>query len=222
MSSRKIAAMDDIPGVPMRVADHLSDLIIRGELQPGERVPEARITRSLGVSRGSVRESLQILARRHLVELVPRRGALVTAITADEVENLFEMLVALYTSLALQAAQRWQRRTELEPLEHYVTEMQRCADQGAALELVDLTGRFTDAGCALVGNPYLTGSLQDLRAVFNRSYYHVLSSDARESHLLYLFARELMSSIVARDSTGLPRIVREYGHHLRDQVLQSF
>ena len=60
-----------------QIAQHLGDRIISGELKPGDRIQELRIANELNVSRGSVREAFLILDRRFLLDIVPRKGAMV-------------------------------------------------------------------------------------------------------------------------------------------------
>lgn len=71
-----------------QIADYLAERIIRGELAPGERIQEQKVTQALNVSRGSVREALLILERRHLVAILPRRGAHVTELDERSVRSL--------------------------------------------------------------------------------------------------------------------------------------
>ena len=52
-----------------QIAHHLAERIIRGELKERERIQEQKVTQTLNVSRGSVREALLILERRHLVNI---------------------------------------------------------------------------------------------------------------------------------------------------------
>ena len=61
-----------------QIAKHISEQIIRGELVEGERIQELRIASELDVSRGSVREALLLLERTQLIEIFPRRGAIVS------------------------------------------------------------------------------------------------------------------------------------------------
>ena len=89
-----------------QIADHLSSEIIRGRLAPTERIQEIKIAKDLGVSRGSVREALLILEGRHLIDIVPRRGAMVSALDADGVEGLLELAADLVTLLFQRVAQR--------------------------------------------------------------------------------------------------------------------
>jgi DNA-binding GntR family transcriptional regulator len=71
------------------VADWLVTKIIVGEVVPGERLAETRLAELAGVSRSPVREALRILAQEGLVELVPRIGAQVAQISANDASELY-------------------------------------------------------------------------------------------------------------------------------------
>ncbi len=81
--------------LPEQIADAVGRAIIGGQLQAGERVHEQQIVERFAVSRGPAREALRILERDGLVQIHPRRGARVTALTVEEVEEVFEMRAAL-------------------------------------------------------------------------------------------------------------------------------
>lgn len=98
-----------------QIAHHLAERIIRGELKPGERIQEQKVTQALNVSRGSVREALLILERRHLVVILPRRGAQVTVLNAHNVTSLCNLMSELYILLANAVAERWQSEDDLAP-----------------------------------------------------------------------------------------------------------
>ena len=90
-----------------QIAHHLAERIIRGELKERERIQEQKVTQTLNVSRGSVREALLILERRHLVNILPRRGAQVSELSPQHVESLYALIVQLYILLAESVARRW-------------------------------------------------------------------------------------------------------------------
>lgn len=73
----------------------LRKMILDGELQPGEKIVEQALCERFGVSRTPLREALKVLAAEGLVDLLPRRGAVVTKITAAEIEELFPVMGAL-------------------------------------------------------------------------------------------------------------------------------
>ena len=82
----------DTESLSEQIAKHISEQIIRGELVEGERIQELRIAAELDVSRGSVREALLLLERTHLIEIYPRRGAIVSEKSAQQVRALFHFL----------------------------------------------------------------------------------------------------------------------------------
>jgi DNA-binding GntR family transcriptional regulator len=112
---------------PLRdvVCEELRRLVITGELAPGARLVEDRLALQLGVSRNPVREALQTLAREGFVEILPRRGAVVARVSAEQAEELFDVRLALEPLAARLAARR--------------------ADPRAVARLRDALGRATQA-----------------------------------------------------------------------------
>lgn len=75
--------------------DRLRALIVDGELVPGEKVPEKELCQRFGVSRTPLREALKVLAREGLVTLTPNRGAMISNLTLDDLEETFPVMGAL-------------------------------------------------------------------------------------------------------------------------------
>lgn len=74
----------------------LEHLILAGDLKPGERLIEIELARRFGTSRGPLREALQTLAARGLVETVRNRGVIVRAISAREAMELYDVRAAVF------------------------------------------------------------------------------------------------------------------------------
>lgn len=75
--------------------DRLRGLIVEGELEPAQKVPERELCQRYGVSRTPLREALKVLAAEGLVTLTPNRGATVAPITLAEMEEVFPVIGAL-------------------------------------------------------------------------------------------------------------------------------
>ena len=84
-----------------QIAQHLAQQIIMGDLVEGERIQELRIAKELNVSRGSVREALLVLARKRLIEIYPRRGAVVSEMSPVQVKALYEVLSMLLQMICI-------------------------------------------------------------------------------------------------------------------------
>lgn len=90
--------------------------IIAGALKPGDRLDEARLAERFAVSRTPVREALLQLSSIGLVELRPRRGAVVAQIGLKELLDMFEVMAELEGMCGRLAANRANQR-ELDHLQ---------------------------------------------------------------------------------------------------------
>ncbi|SOC48124.1 DNA-binding GntR family transcriptional regulator [Rhizobium subbaraonis] len=77
------------------LVNHLRDMIIEGDLEPGTRLHEGQLGEQLGVSRTPLREAIKYLASEGLVELVPSRGAVVKRFSAKDVKDMLTVLRTL-------------------------------------------------------------------------------------------------------------------------------
>jgi DNA-binding GntR family transcriptional regulator len=73
-----------------RIRNALTDEIAAGELAAGTALDEQHLAERFGASRTPVREALRQLAVGGLVEMRPRRGAVVTRMTAERIMDMFE------------------------------------------------------------------------------------------------------------------------------------
>lgn len=74
-----------------RIRRALADEITDGLLLPGQQLDELQLGTRFGSSRTPVREALRQLAAAGLVEMRPRRGAIVARLTAARIIEMFEM-----------------------------------------------------------------------------------------------------------------------------------
>ena len=89
-----------------QIKDILLERILRGELEPGERLVETRLARELGTSQAPVREALRDLQLLRLVESEPFRGARVRAVDDERLLPVFPVRMALEDLAAREAAKR--------------------------------------------------------------------------------------------------------------------
>jgi len=74
-----------------RVAEHLRQAILGGEIGPGERIRQEEVADRFGASRLPVREALRILEAEGLTEHEPNKGARVPKLSAHEVDVIYQM-----------------------------------------------------------------------------------------------------------------------------------
>ncbi|MEO1204738.1 MAG: GntR family transcriptional regulator [Pseudomonadota bacterium] len=84
----------------------LEDEIASGVQKPGTRLEEIALADRFGVSRTPIREALRLLDSSGLIEVRPRRGAIVAAPTLDRLVDMFEVMAEMEAICGRLAAQR--------------------------------------------------------------------------------------------------------------------
>src|SRR5580693_10564559 len=77
------------------VVERLRDKILHGELREGEQLRQDAIAAEFQISRIPVREALSHLAAEGLITIVANRGAVVSALSPDEIMQMFETRAVL-------------------------------------------------------------------------------------------------------------------------------
>lgn len=87
--------LDDEPSLAQATVCRMRDLLIAGEIRPGERLPEMQLASKLSVSRNTLREAFRLLDGQGLVRHIPNRGVYVAAPDAATVIDIFRTRAAL-------------------------------------------------------------------------------------------------------------------------------
>jgi DNA-binding GntR family transcriptional regulator len=103
--------MAEIISIPRQVlhqevAVRLRQRIVEGHLTAGAKLNERELCELLRVSRTPLREAIKMLAAEGLVSLLPRRGAVVAQLSAQDVADTFELIAGLEGQAGELAAQR--------------------------------------------------------------------------------------------------------------------
>jgi DNA-binding GntR family transcriptional regulator len=89
-----------------RLRDEIEDEILTGMLSPGDRLEEASLAARFQVSRTPVREALHQLSIAGLIEIRPRRGAVVATLGPERLVEMFEVMAELEGMCGRLAARR--------------------------------------------------------------------------------------------------------------------
>lgn len=193
--------------VPEQIAASIGDRIISGALAPGERIVEQDLAAEFSVSRGPVRDAIRVLEREGLVTVLARRGAIVTALSAAEVEDIFEVRAGLLGVVARKVARA--RDPELLPvLRAGVERLGRLAkmkdDQGAYAETVYRLSILSARSC---GNERLARMLFSLSLQTLRYSKLSLRSMARRQQSQRIW-REAFEALQRGDVDGYVELAR--------------
>jgi len=136
------------------VLQNISEAIVIGRLQPGNKLVEAQLAEQLGVSRGPVREAIRRLEQMGLVEKIPYRGAFVSQLTNYDIEELYSIRESLEGLAARLLAQRQDARA-VTSLNAIIKRMSQAAEAGDESKIVTLDADFHDTLISLCNHKLL-------------------------------------------------------------------
>jgi DNA-binding GntR family transcriptional regulator len=98
------------------VTEQLRDAIFRGHFVPGQRLSEEQLARTLGVSRGPVREAFVRLEREGLISSQANRRSIVARLSGRDLEEVYTIRLAL-ERLAVQYAVHYAQLSDFAAME---------------------------------------------------------------------------------------------------------
>jgi DNA-binding GntR family transcriptional regulator len=175
--SRRFVAPGARPGiVPIQrqtiasmTVEALRERILRGDFPDGEPLRQDALAEELGVSRIPVREALRQLEAEGLVTFSPHRGAVVSSLSLEEIEELFELRSEIECDLLRRAIPRMsseQLRTATDVLD----EFEDALDAGEASRWGPLNWHFHAALYAPANRKLTMNVLQKLHQHSDRYF----------------------------------------------------
>jgi DNA-binding GntR family transcriptional regulator len=195
MADRVIEPLAQPGPLRQQVHERLEQLIIYGELRPGERLVETHLASQLGVSRIPVREALQLLHRDGLVDLRPRQGAYVHVPTLTEVAEVFGARELVEVGAARLAAELASDET-VTGLRALIERGNAAVAAGGPRDLVEANEAFHVGVARVAGNRVLGEILGVLRK--RVQWYFATVVDTRSPHS-WLEHGEILEAIAAKD-----------------------
>lgn len=204
------ATIAPIPRRPLheQAIDRLRDLIVQGELAPGERLNERLLCERLGISRTPLREAIKLLATEGLVRLLPHRGAQVAPLEARRLSETLQVMGAM-EALAGELACRQADAKTLAEIRQLHDDMVAKHARG------DLAGyfRYNQAIHLKIveasGNHVLAMTYRQLNANVLRARYMANLSQERWDEAVREH-ENILAALEARDAARLTRLLREH------------
>jgi DNA-binding GntR family transcriptional regulator len=188
------------------LVDHLRDDIIRGTYAPGEYLRLEDIAARFGVSTMPVREALRDLEAEGLVTIFPHRGAVVTELTAEDLEDIYDIRATLEAMAARLAVARMSETT-CDELAKIVERMDE--EFGHVARLVQFNHQFHSTLYAASGRRHLCDLTHTLR-YRTQHYLHAYVEDAGSMALAQEGHRAILSACRLGDAEKAATLVREH------------
>jgi DNA-binding GntR family transcriptional regulator len=217
-----VLALPENRSLSVDIAGRLRRAILDGHFGPGERLGEELLARSMGVSRGPIREALLRLEREGLVVIRRNRGAFVAQLSTEDLDELYTLRVAL-ERLALQRAICRATPQDLAEMQAVIDDMAASSERGVTeQEAAELDLRFHDLIYAAAEHRRLRECWTNLRPqihilLLNRNVAH---EDFRE--LLITSHQIILDAICDKDELAALAILDDHLHGSYERVATSY
>ncbi|NHN84523.1 FCD domain-containing protein [Acetobacter musti] len=190
------------------VTTALRGMILDGVLVPGQKISEKKLCEQFGISRTPLREALKVLASEGLIELLPRRGAVVAQITEADIRDLFPIMGALEGLAGELACARMTER-DLEHLQELHDQMMRSYQRRDEQRYLRQNRKMHEAIFEVARNPALTEMYQQVLTRIHACRFIVKK---REEEWAVAVAEHevIMEALRARDSGRAAQLMREH------------
>ena len=209
--------------VPEQIAISIRNMIVAGDLAPGERIVESRIAREIGVGQPTVREALVALEHQGLVVRKTNQGCVVTSLTRAEICQLIRIRAELET-LAVELAVETATDEDVRELLKVTDRMKEAALQRDTQAFFELDLSFHQTLWRLSNNSFLPRLLEQALApllafLFIRNLRRNADIDMSRSAQAHV---EMAEAILTRDKGAARRVAQEKLMMFADQHLAFY
>lgn len=192
----------------VEIAQRLEAEIILLRREPGSRIGEEEVSERYGVSRSPVREALRALEADCLVERSPRRGVIVVAMSAENLDAICSCRVPLESLAAAGVATNADARI-IASLREAIDRMEMAGDRGDAEAAFWANAALTDILHVECGNPVLRRLLDSVNKQALRYRYYTYRESAESVAMSVGDNRHLLGAIERRDASAARQITED-------------
>lgn len=179
--------------------------IVAGRFVAGERLRQVELARRFGVSTTPVREAFGLLQHQGLVRVHAQRGATVFVPTVEDLEEHYEIRVALECLAAERAAVNFSPQ-DAAPLRDLIAQMRTCRDPE---QYVVLNHRFHMAVYALSCRQHLVELIDQLRLA-SQAYLQIYADRVVPTGEVEHEHDDIVAAVEANDPAGACRATRQH------------
>lgn len=220
MTENRLQPVDFNSYRPLRelVLTSLREAIFNGTLKPRERLMEVQLAQELGVSRTPVREALRKLEQEGFINIIPRKGAYVAELSLKDIEDVFEIRIALEGLAASLCAERITGE-ELRELERLLLAKEIYIQHQDLQQVVVVDGDFHATLYQGSHNARLKNILENLRDQIQRYRTTSLSFPGRMDISLKEH-RQILQAITKGDGVKASLLLQEHLQNTKKTLLE--
>lgn len=161
-----------------KILETIREAILKGNLKPGEKVAEPELAERFGISRTPIREAFRQLESEGYLTVIPRKGAVVAALSEQDVQEFYAIKSILEGYAAELAAHRLSEK-EIDRLETINERLKQLSKEGDVKTFFRVHNEFHELFLKAAGNSKLYELIQQLGMKFNRLRMASLSVEGR-------------------------------------------
>ncbi|MGW4489667.1 GntR family transcriptional regulator [Amycolatopsis sp. NPDC004368] len=193
--------------------DALRAALLAGDVVPGQRLVEAELAETFGVTRASMRAALIDLTAEGLVERIPHRGARVRVVSIEEAVAITECRMVLEGLCAAKAAEKV-TDDEIDSLRELAKRLQAAVDEGESMKYSELNRELHRTVREIAGQSVAAELLERLHGQIVRHQFR-LAMRAGRPHVSLPEHLAIIDAIARRDPDAAEQAARA---HLRSVI----
>ncbi len=207
--------------LPLRdvVFNTLRHAILKGELEPGERLMEIALAQKLGVSRTPIREAIRKLELEGLVVMVPRKGAEVADITEKDLRDVLEVRTAL-EELSIELAMKNMTKKNFEELEAANETFAKNSEGDDLIKIAESDVAFHEIIYMATGNNRLIQMINNLREQMYRYRLEYIKDKSSHERLVAEHNR-IIAAMKGGDISGAKAAIKLHVENQEENILKS-
>lgn len=197
--------------------DILREAIIKGDLAPGQRLIEHKLSAQMKVSRIPIREAVKKLEHEGLVEKTEGRGFVVKSLSKDDVEETFGIRAILESYAAFLATERI-TDVLIDKLEQSIDESREALASGDMEKLMQHNTQFHEIIYKAAGSPKLYSLINTFRDFISR-YRRPLLANPDYAGVSLKDHVEMVAAMRERDKEKVENLVKKHILRGKDIVI---
>ncbi|MDQ4420376.1 GntR family transcriptional regulator [Sphingobium sp. DEHP117] len=202
-------------GLPDRVVEAVHAGLMTGRYVPGQKLIESELTKTFGVSRGSLREGLKRLESDGVIVISRNRGAHVRTLTRKETMDLVEVLEVVGPFMVQLAAKAVKLNTSanVKLLDALLARLNKYS--GGDLEYLDIRRNFYDTMISVADNAHLPATVPVMLVCLLRLQFLRYSNVDRQDSIE--IDKQIVSAVRNGQEAEAARLMKRYTKLVKKQ-----